>query len=200
MKNLIVLFVCLFSLCTEAAIITLDLDSDDQASFSDDLLQNGEQAFSGPLVVTFSNLITSDGSSAAGIDSDGLYFSSDPNYSEIVSVTLLFNIDVVLRNVDIDYDENNQNGNFWFTQGSHRSGNMLGKIGNVNYEAGAIPFFRANTAYTIHHNLTDDNFFQIDELILETVNVPEPSSLSVVFLSITSLFLIRRRSFRIGKQ
>jgi hypothetical protein len=195
MKKLVICFFYLFSISTQAGIITLDLDWDDQEDFYDGELQSGDQAFSGPLMVTFDDLITSNGDPEAEIDQDGFYFSrsSNLNFYDIISVSLSFNMDVRLLNVDIDYDENSQNGEFWFVEGIKRSGNMLGKVGNITYDAGTIPFFKADTKYTIYHNLTGDDLFQIDELILETIEVPEPASLSFMLLSLYGCFSARRK-------
>ena len=193
MKSLFTLLLLIATCSAQATLITLDLDKYDQDDFLDETLDDGDQAIAGPLVLTFTNILTSDGTVEGEIGGNGLYFSLDDDDNELVSIDLMFNIDVRLINVDIDREDNAQKGEFWFEQGSNRSDNMIGEIGNIAYEAGTIPYFRANTVYTLRHNITNDDFFQIDEFVLEAVNVPEPSTVILFLLSIFGLMGHQRK-------
>lgn len=193
MKSLLTVFLLILSFASQATLITLDLDKYDQFDFLDEDLNDGDQAIAESVVLTFSNIITSDGSLIGEIGGNGLYFSRDDDDNELISVDLMFNVDVRLIGIDIDRDNNLQAGEFWFEDGFNQSGNMLGVVGDVDYIAGDIPVFTANTVYTLRHNITNDDFFQIDELILEVVDVPEPSSALLMMMFLLGFMRIARK-------
>jgi len=194
------------SLClagaASAAPVTVNLDAfsfagGGQDDFADATLDEGDVAFAetGPLSITFSNLIVSNGATEADIDFDGLFFSADTVFNEVLSVDLTFSITATILSVDIDSTGADPGMTFQLSGVNGTSGAIpVDATGDIPFDMGTIPVFLAGQPYTLTHNLPTASFgpyFQIDEF--EISPVPLPAGGVLLIGGLFGLHLLRRR-------
>jgi hypothetical protein len=167
-----------------AAATTMNLDYDlfadgGQDDFADDLLNEGDIAFAetGPIAVTFSNIVTGNGAAAAPIDYDGIFFSNTRWYNAVKSVDLTFAVDTVIDAYDIDFTTARRGSYFQISGVNGTTGqNRVARQGDFTFDMGSIDVFLAGETYTLTHTAGGRGFFQIDEFSVSLPAVPLPAA------------------------
>lgn len=176
-----------------ANAITLDWDSAIPA-FSNEEVNDGDQSISNGISVTFSNIVGADGSDFGNVDSDGIYFSSDSRFSEVVQMSMTFNTNIVWVEYDIDFERANPSSGFVVSGSNGTSGlNLWGNRGRFDFDMGTIPVFLAGETYTLTHNLTGRRFSQIDEIVVSVAPVPLPMGGVLLLGAIGAVVLVLPR-------
>lgn len=177
-----------------ASAVTLDWDREELGGS----VRNGEQVTNGGITLTFSNIVTADGSPRGDVDGDGIFFSTDNRFNDVVQLDLTFNRNVIWDEYDIDFEQTGANRWFQVAGSNGTSGlNTWGTTGRFDFDMGSIPVFLAGVNYTLTHNVPNNpnnnryRFSQIDEIVVTAV--PVPASGVLLGSAIGLGYLVRRR-------
>ncbi len=193
------------ALASSAGALTIDIESGDQADLADGLLDDGDTAVSGPLTITFSNIVTSDGIPGALVDSDGIFFGRDPFAFAVVSMDMTFSAPIVLTAYDIDFifpDPATDTATFQILgPGGTATGEMdflpdISTGPRLPFDMGTIAFFAPGEIYTFIHTVKGEAVSQIDEFDFRVVPLPPSLALLGSSLAVFGLAGWRRRSGR----
>jgi hypothetical protein len=191
-----------------ASAVTMNLDYDffvdgGQDDFFDEQLDEGDQAFAetGPISVTFSNIVTSSGAPSANINTDGIFFSSDPSFNEVVSVDMVFSVDTIIDWVDIDFTLASSGAFFQISGANGTSGQIaVDQTDDVLFDMGTLDRFLAGETYTLTHNVTGYEYFQIDEFEVSFAPIPVPLSAALLLGGLGTLVGVRRLKRAAGRE
>ncbi|MEO0363550.1 MAG: VPLPA-CTERM sorting domain-containing protein [Pseudomonadota bacterium] len=200
-------------LAAPAHAVVANLQFDTGApDLADRFLDEGDQSSDNGVTMTFFDLVVSDGSSSSLLDSDGIFFSTNADFDDIVQLSFSFDTDVIWFDYDVDFSELafpdepfpfpgfpfdptpaflSLEPFFFQVAGSNGvSGpNELGPEGRFRFDMGSIPFFKAGETYTLTHNL-GDLAVQIDEI--DVVVTPLPASALMLLGGLGAFGLFRR--------
>ncbi len=205
MKTPLITYLSLGILTVSNAATTAFVFDNSVGVFADGL-NNGDSLTEDGITLTFSDVVTSNGSAFGEIEGVGILLTGvlDPTYTDVISFSITFSQRVQILTYDIGAREDVPvSSSFNLTGSNGTSGNnVIPFISGatttelqLSFDKGTIPFFEANQAYSFTHNLPNngsDALFNLEELAVEAV--PEPSSSLLIGLG--SFALMSRRTRR----
>ena len=167
------------------------------------MLDDGDQATKGPLVLTFNDIVTSDGIPGAQVDTGGIFFGRDPVDFAVVSMTMTFNLDVILTAYDIDFffpsDASPSAGSFQILgPGGTATGAMTlfpgpSSPARIPFDMGTIGTFEAGVAYSFTHTVMGTDVGQIDEFDFQLAAIHLPAGGALLGATLLGVGAFRQR-------
>lgn len=168
-----------------------------------DGLDSGDSLTVSGVTLTFSNVVVADGSSTGDVESAGILLSStnDISLTDVISFEFSFSEDVQISDYTIGLHEDVPVSSLFTITGSNgTSGSNSIPDGTsfveqtFGFDAGTIPVFLADQAYSFTHNLPSagDPLFDFKGFTVSAV--PEPGSACLFATCAFAVVLRRRRS------
>ena len=169
-----------------------------------DGLNDGDTISIDGIELTFTSVVTSNGSLFGDVESNGILISAatNPMYTDVVSFSVTFNQDVQILNYTIGAREDIPTNSTFSLVGSNGlsdpnvipDGTSFDEI-TLGFLPGTIPVFEGGETYAFSHNLSsvEDSLFNLKGITV-AVAVPEPGLGFTLFLmGFGSLIGSRRR-------
>ncbi|WP_156427663.1 hypothetical protein [Thiohalocapsa sp. ML1] len=160
-----------------AALVPLDNSNPD---FNDNLLNNGDTATGGSIVLTFGNVLSAYGGNAVGVDGDGIYLAgATSSYgTAATSFSIVFDTDTLIDQYTVGYIQLGPTGGFQLAGANGTSGlNDMSTVGTFTFDMGSIPFFAAGQMYTLTHTISGGGFVlsELDSFNISEYSDPNPA-------------------------